>query len=57
VLDTDVIFSRVVHELLGRIATELRLLTLIWSGELLAEAEQTLLKRKGSRKWSAGLSR
>lgn len=45
-LDTNVIFSRVLHELLGRIATELRLLTLIWSEELLAEAERTLLKRK-----------
>lgn len=45
-LDTDVIFSRVLHELIGRIATELRLLTLIWSDELLAEAERTLLKRK-----------
>jgi hypothetical protein len=28
VLDADVVFSRAMHELLGRIATELRLLTL-----------------------------
>lgn len=42
--------------MLGRIATELRLLTLIWSDELLAEAERTLLKRKdipqvAARRW------
>lgn len=56
VLDTDVIFSRVLHELLGRVATELRLLTLIWSDELLAEAERVLLERKdlpaaAARRW------
>jgi predicted nucleic acid-binding protein len=56
VLDADVIFSRVLHELLGRIATELRLLTLVWSDELLAEAERALLERKdlpaaAARRW------
>lgn len=55
-LDTDVIFSRVLHELFGRIATELRLLTLIWSDELLAEAERVLSERKpkpapAARRW------
>lgn len=45
-LDTDVIFSRVLHELFGRIASELRLLTLIWSDELLAEAQRVLVERK-----------
>lgn len=45
-LDTDVIFSRVLHELFGRIASELRLLSLVWSDELLAEAERVLVERK-----------
>jgi hypothetical protein len=31
VLDADIIFSRVLHELMGRIAAELRLLDLFWS--------------------------
>jgi hypothetical protein len=47
VLDTDVLFSRVLHELLGRVASELRLLTLLWSDELLAEAARTLIEHKG----------
>jgi predicted nucleic acid-binding protein len=46
VLDTDVIFSRVLHELLGRLALQQRLLTLLWSDELLAEAERVLTVRK-----------
>jgi predicted nucleic acid-binding protein len=46
VLDTDVIFSRVLYELLGRLALKQRLLTLIWSDELLAEAERVLAARK-----------
>jgi predicted nucleic acid-binding protein len=46
VLDTDVIFSRVLYELLGRLALQQRLLTLIWSDELLAEAERVLAARK-----------
>lgn len=52
-LDTDVIFSHVFRELLGRTVTELRLLTLIWSDELIAEAERTLLKRKDLAKVAA----
>lgn len=46
VLDSDVIFSRVLHELFGRLATGPRLLTLIWSDELLAEAQSALVRRK-----------
>lgn len=46
VLDSNVIFSRVLHELLGRVAASLRLLDLIWSVELLAEAERVLSERK-----------
>lgn len=46
VLDTDIIFSRVLHELLGRIATELRLLDLCWSEQLLAEAQRSLGEKK-----------
>ena len=46
VLDTDIIFSRVLHELIGRIAVDLRLLTLIWSDELLAEARRVLVREE-----------
>lgn len=46
VLDSNVIFSRVLYELLGRVAGSLRLLDLIWSDELLAEAERVLIERK-----------
>jgi len=46
VLDTDVVYSRVLYELLGRLALQQRLLTLIWSDELLAEAERVLMARK-----------
>lgn len=46
VLDTDVIFSRVLYELLGRLALQQRLLTLVWSDVLLAEAERVLTARK-----------
>lgn len=46
VLDTQVIFSRVLHELLGRLASELRLMNLIWSDELLDEAARVLAERK-----------
>jgi predicted nucleic acid-binding protein len=46
VLDTDVIYSRVLHELIGRLAYQERLLTLIWSDELLHEAERILVTRK-----------
>jgi predicted nucleic acid-binding protein len=46
VLDTDVIFSRVLYELLGRLALQQRLLALIGSDELLVEAERVLAARK-----------
>jgi predicted nucleic acid-binding protein len=47
VLDADVIFSRVLHELLGRLAAGARLFDLIWSEELLGEAKSSLIERKG----------
>ncbi len=46
VLDTDIIFSRVLHELVGRIAAELRLLDLFWSEQLLAEAQRSPVEKK-----------
>lgn len=46
VLDSDVIFSRVLQELLGRLATGPRLFTLIWSDELLAEVRSAPMRRK-----------
>lgn len=46
VLDTNVIFSRVLHELFGRLAREARLFDVIWSDELLAEAKRTLIEKK-----------
>ena len=46
VLDTDIIYSRVLHELIGRLAYQERLLTLIWSDELLKEAKRILVERK-----------
>lgn len=45
-LDTDVIFSRVLHDLFGRLARRLRLLDLLWSDELLAEAKKSLIEGK-----------
>jgi hypothetical protein len=56
VLDTDIIYSRVLHELLGRVASELRLLDLFWSEELLVEARRSLdceegAFRGGSQRW------
>lgn len=47
VIDADIIFSRVLHELMGRVADEMGLLDLVWSRELLAEAKQALMQRKG----------
>lgn len=47
VLDADIVFSRVLHELMGRLATGARLFDLIWSEELLDEAKSSLMKRKG----------
>jgi hypothetical protein len=40
VLDTDIIYSRVLHELMGRLARRLRLLDLFWSEELLDAIER-----------------
>lgn len=47
VIDADIIYSRVLHDLMGRVADDLGLLDLVWSRQLLAEAEQALIKRKG----------
>lgn len=47
VLDSDIVFSRVLHELMGRVAKRLELLDLVWSEELLAEARRSLVERKG----------
>jgi predicted nucleic acid-binding protein len=47
VLDADIIYSRVLYELVGRTAMRLRLLDLFWSDELLAEAKQSLIEKKG----------
>lgn len=46
VLDSDIIFSRVLHELMGRIATRLRLFDVFWSDELIAETERSLINYK-----------
>ncbi len=46
VLDSNVIFSRVLHELFGRAAREARLFDLLGSDELLAEAKRTLIEGK-----------
>jgi predicted nucleic acid-binding protein len=47
VLDADVVFSRVLHELMGRLAAGARLFDLVWSEELLGEVESSLIERKG----------
>jgi predicted nucleic acid-binding protein len=47
VLDADIIYSRVLHELMGRVADDLRLLDLVWSDDLLAEACRSLTEKKG----------
>lgn len=46
VLDTDILFSRVLHDLFGRLALRLRLFDLLWSDELLAEARRKLIEEK-----------
>jgi len=46
VLDADIIYSRVLHELMGRVADDLRLLDLVWSDDLLAEARRSLVEKK-----------
>lgn len=47
ILDADVIFARVLHKLMGRVATTARFITLVWSDELIAEARHSLITRKG----------
>lgn len=46
VLDADIIFSRVLHELIGRLAAGPRLFDLIWSDALLDEAKSALVRQK-----------
>ncbi|HEX8751887.1 MAG TPA: PIN domain-containing protein [Solirubrobacterales bacterium] len=53
VLDSDILFSRVLHELMGRVAKRLELLDLVWSEELLAEARRSLVEKKGLSKDAA----
>jgi predicted nucleic acid-binding protein len=60
VLDVDIIYSRVLHDLMGRVAGRLRLLDLFWSEELLAEARRSLIEKKGlssdtAQRWVAHL--
>jgi predicted nucleic acid-binding protein len=62
VLDTDIIYSRVLHDLLGRAARRLRLLDLFWSEELLVEARTSLEQKKrlppeAARRWVGYLPR
>ncbi len=47
VLDTNVVFSRVLHELLGRAGNTGGLLELIWSDGLVAETTRVLIEEKG----------
>ena len=47
VLDADIIYSRVLHDLMGRVAGDLGLLNLVWSRELLDETKRALIRRKG----------
>jgi predicted nucleic acid-binding protein len=46
VLDADIIYSRVLHDLMGRMARDLRVLDLFWSEELLAETRRSLEAKK-----------
>jgi len=46
VLDADIIFSRVLHDLFGRLALSLELFDLLWSDELLAEVRRKLIEEK-----------
>lgn len=61
VLDADIIFSRVLHELMGRAADDLRLFDLLWSEELLTEVRRSLVEKKGlsedvAARWTGYLS-
>lgn len=56
VLDADILYSRVLHELFGRLAAQLRLLDLFWSEQLLAETQRSLVEKKrlptdAARRW------
>ncbi len=46
VLDANVVFSRVLHELLGRAATTGELLEFLWSEELVEETIRVLIEEK-----------
>jgi predicted nucleic acid-binding protein len=46
VLDSNVIYSRVLYELMGRLAHDARLFDLIWSDALIAEAKRVLIESK-----------
>lgn len=54
VLDTDILFSRVLHDLFGRLARRSRLFNLLWSDELLAEAKRKLIEEKAFSADAAG---
>jgi hypothetical protein len=47
VLNADIIYSRVLHELMGRVADDLCLLDLMRSEDLLAEIRQSLAEKTG----------
>jgi predicted nucleic acid-binding protein len=47
VLDSNVLFSRVLHELLGRLASTGDLLEFLWSEELIRETTRVLIEDKG----------
>ena len=47
ILDADILYSRVLYELMGRIATSMRELDLVWSDQLIDEATRVLRTRKG----------
>jgi predicted nucleic acid-binding protein len=46
VLDSSILFSRVLHELFGRLALDAQLFAILWSDELLAETKRVLIERK-----------
>jgi predicted nucleic acid-binding protein len=47
ILDADILYSRVLYEFMGRIATGMRELNLVWSDQLIDEATRVLRTRKG----------
>lgn len=55
VLDSNILFSRVLHELFGRLASTGDLLELIWSNELVNETIKALIEEKGLDRESAEL--